>query len=193
MDCPTCGLVNPPGALRCDCGYDFKARQPSGKLGQIDLSWPQRLAAYWSTFWPAWIASIIVLILLTGHTSVTFVVSGLVFLNVQAFLTHRLVRKNYRSFRVFVIRESGPPSRRFSRREAGLVWLWMVGPQLALYLFLWQVVWWFGAKAPPGLVDGIFSFSVWPQLLVVGPYGVGLALRAKYPGFRLQAHGLRYL
>ncbi len=26
-DCPKCGLVNPPGAQRCDCGYDFVTRQ----------------------------------------------------------------------------------------------------------------------------------------------------------------------
>ena len=24
MDCPECKLINPPGAERCDCGYDFK-------------------------------------------------------------------------------------------------------------------------------------------------------------------------
>jgi hypothetical protein len=23
MKCPHCGLTNPEGALRCDCGYDF--------------------------------------------------------------------------------------------------------------------------------------------------------------------------
>jgi hypothetical protein len=27
QDCPTCGMVNPPEAQRCDCGYDFVARQ----------------------------------------------------------------------------------------------------------------------------------------------------------------------
>jgi hypothetical protein len=25
-DCPKCGLVNPPDAQRCDCGYDFVTR-----------------------------------------------------------------------------------------------------------------------------------------------------------------------
>lgn len=25
-DCPKCGLVNPPSAQRCDCGYDFVMR-----------------------------------------------------------------------------------------------------------------------------------------------------------------------
>src|SRR5262245_58368307 len=23
LECPDCGLLNPPGAMRCDCGYDF--------------------------------------------------------------------------------------------------------------------------------------------------------------------------
>jgi uncharacterized RDD family membrane protein YckC len=26
MQCPNCGLLNPPTALRCDCGYDFPSR-----------------------------------------------------------------------------------------------------------------------------------------------------------------------
>ena len=24
--CPKCGLLNPPGASRCDCGYDFQSQ-----------------------------------------------------------------------------------------------------------------------------------------------------------------------
>jgi hypothetical protein len=31
-DCPSCGLVNPPNAERCDCGYDFAARRMLGSL-----------------------------------------------------------------------------------------------------------------------------------------------------------------
>lgn len=27
MQCPTCRLINPDTALRCDCGYDFQSRQ----------------------------------------------------------------------------------------------------------------------------------------------------------------------
>jgi hypothetical protein len=26
-DCPKCGLLNPPEAGRCDCGYDFVTRE----------------------------------------------------------------------------------------------------------------------------------------------------------------------
>lgn len=29
-DCPRCRLVNPPEAVRCDCGYDFDSRQVLG-------------------------------------------------------------------------------------------------------------------------------------------------------------------
>ena len=27
MNCPKCGLLNPPSAQRCDCGYDFMAKR----------------------------------------------------------------------------------------------------------------------------------------------------------------------
>src|SRR5713101_7462969 len=27
LECPKCGLWSPPGALRCDCGYDFSTGQ----------------------------------------------------------------------------------------------------------------------------------------------------------------------
>jgi len=44
-DCPGCGLVNPPGAQRCDCGYDFgKGRmersylQPAVGIGGVFLA-----------------------------------------------------------------------------------------------------------------------------------------------------------
>ena len=29
-NCPRCGLVNPPSAQRCDCGYDFAVRRVAG-------------------------------------------------------------------------------------------------------------------------------------------------------------------
>jgi hypothetical protein len=33
-DCPRCGLVNPPEARRCDCGYDFVERRFLGSLSR---------------------------------------------------------------------------------------------------------------------------------------------------------------
>jgi hypothetical protein len=27
MECPICKLINPPSALRCDCGYNFETHE----------------------------------------------------------------------------------------------------------------------------------------------------------------------
>jgi hypothetical protein len=43
--CPRCRLVNPPEAVRCDCGYDFVAQQVSNTL----LSESERSQAVGST------------------------------------------------------------------------------------------------------------------------------------------------
>jgi len=32
MNCPNCGLINPPTAQRCDCGYDFVDRRQKQPL-----------------------------------------------------------------------------------------------------------------------------------------------------------------
>ncbi len=47
MNCPTCGIVKPARAPRCDCGHDFKAMVVVGDAGLADrdlASW-QKLAA----------------------------------------------------------------------------------------------------------------------------------------------------
>jgi len=37
MKCPRCGLLNPPEAQRCDCGYDFEQRTVDRPLSRQDL------------------------------------------------------------------------------------------------------------------------------------------------------------
>lgn len=198
MDCPTCGLTNPPEALKCDCGYDFRVSKPSDLPGwQINLTWGQKIAAFWSISWPAWIASF-VLVFHNGHSfevvqKHSAVVANLAFFMFQALLTLRLVRKNYRSFRVYVLHDDGTRDRRLRIREAVSVWLWIVGPQLALLLSTSVALGVWGTKLPPDTVSGLSSMYLWIRLLIAGPYAVGLALRVKYPAFRLQAHGLRYV
>lgn len=39
MDCPTCGLINPPTAQRCDCGYDFVQRRQMEPLAPTSRSY----------------------------------------------------------------------------------------------------------------------------------------------------------
>ena len=107
MDCPSCGLANPPEALKCDCGYDFSAGKAADFPGwEISIAWRQKVAAFWSISWPAWIGSMGLIILFMNGFSVdplqdnfsTIALGGnLVFFPIQALLTRRLVRKNSRS------------------------------------------------------------------------------------------------
>lgn len=41
MDCPRCGLTNPPSAQRCDCGYSF-AGSSGGSGGHVTASAPRQ-------------------------------------------------------------------------------------------------------------------------------------------------------
>jgi hypothetical protein len=203
MDCPSCGLTNPPEAPRCDCGYDFSAGKAADFPGwEISLAWRQKVAAFWSISWLAWIGSVGLVILFTSgysvdllqdNLSVIALGSNLAFFAIQALLTRRLVRKNYRSFRLYVVRDDGSKSRTLSIREAVSVWLWILGPQLALLLLGSLVIWFCGTKLPPDTVRVFPSISLWLRFLVVGPYAVGLALRSRHPAFRLEAHGFRYV
>ena len=43
IDCPTCQLVNPPGALKCDCGYDFATGHNKSSLRGNQQSRSSRL------------------------------------------------------------------------------------------------------------------------------------------------------
>ncbi len=203
VDCPSCGLANPPEAAKCDCGYDFSAGKAADFPGwEISLAWRQKVAAFWSISWPAWIGSTGLVILFTSsysadrlldNFSVIALGYNLGFFAIQALLTRRLVRKNYRSFRLYVVRDDGSKSRALSMREAVSVWLWILGPQLALLVLSSLAVWRCGTKLPPDTVREFASIPLWLQLLVVGPYAAGLALRSKYPAFRLEAHGFRYI
>jgi hypothetical protein len=40
MKCPTCRLINPDTALRCDCGYDFQSRKMEQPYHDSKISVP---------------------------------------------------------------------------------------------------------------------------------------------------------
>lgn len=159
MDCPKCGLASPPTALQCDCGYDFETGKPSETPEwATNPVWGQKVAAFWSISWPAVIGSFLVGRPLARHDSAgmpqhsfAVIVFGvnLAFFALQAVLTGRLARKNYRSFRVYVVRGDGQRSRGLSMQEAAAVWLWILGPQLALLLAGFVIFPWWGATLAP--------------------------------------------
>ena len=201
MDCPACGLVNPPEAVRCDCGHDFHAdTKPVTPGWQTQLTWGQNIAAYWSISWPVMAASFVLastfvsraLDTAQGRAMFSYG-AAVVFFAGQALLIPRLVRKNYRTFRVYVIGADGSRSRRLPLAGIGRAWLWIIVPQLALVLAVWlaaPIVSLSGGKMPPDLYREISSLSIWVRFLLAGPYGIDLALRAHYPGFKLQGFGV---
>lgn len=201
MDCPTCGLLNPPESLRCDCGYDFQTKKAPETPGwPITLGWAQNISVYWSITWPAMFASYLAGYFWTGELDTAHslralsLVSFAVFCGSQALVTMRLARKNYRSFRVYVVHHDGTRGRRLSFLEGIQVWLLVFAPLLALILIEWLLV-------PIATLIGVSIGAVREVLrktdflfillgfLVIGPCGVELALRAKYPRFKLQALG----
>jgi len=201
MDCPTCGLINPPEATKCDCGHNFETATPLESPGwPIDLAWGQKLAAYWSISWPAmvvaWTLAFMVTIVCTAGFVRKYVFwfslgSSLLLYAAQSVFVHRLVRKNYRRFRVAVIRADAPPDRRFTTHEAMAVWLWIVAPQLILLLAVSTIAWLCSVRTESVAARDLSSWARLLQFLVVGPFATGLALRAHYNGFRLQAYGYR--
>src|SRR5215475_355959 len=70
-DCPQCGLLNPPSAQRCDCGYDLLKRpEVAGSRINVRLllfSFDGRIGRYkyWLFFLP-YLAIYIALLLLDG-------------------------------------------------------------------------------------------------------------------------------
>src|SRR5580698_3197916 len=45
MECPVCGLINPPDSSKCDCGYDFQ-KQAGGRRRRV-LGFPSVAASLW--------------------------------------------------------------------------------------------------------------------------------------------------
>jgi hypothetical protein len=95
---------------------------------KVNLAWSQKFAAYWSISWPAFLAAFWLMIWLTRswslddmrrHVTVLSLTAILVFYGIQAVLTHRLVRKNYMSFCLEVVRDHGERSRRLTLPEGG--------------------------------------------------------------------------
>jgi len=92
-----------------------------------------------------------------------------------------------------VIRDDGSQSRSLSMKEIGRVWTRILWPQLALALSLTLLLILVNANSEADAARRLGTLQDWLRFLVAGPYGVKTALRGRYPGFRLQAYGYRYI
>jgi hypothetical protein len=168
----------------------------------ITLAWRQRVAAFWLLAWPSWLGSFVLVAVVSSGWSVADlrlrvgVLSGLAnafFLIGEGLLVRRMVRKQYRSFRLAVVREAGPDNSTLSPREAIHVWLKVIWPQIAFLVVIWILLFWSGANMDEKTTRAISTLSLWGRILVVGPFGIFCAVPAQYPGFRLEACGQRFV
>ncbi len=52
LECPQCGLINPPNSQRCDCGYNFVSQptQMFGEHANVEKGpsvFPIKVSAFW--------------------------------------------------------------------------------------------------------------------------------------------------
>ena len=167
-----------------------------------ELAWRQKVAAFWSISWPAWLGSILIVGLVTSpfpvdrlETNIPKIalVGHITFFTIQMLLTRRLVRKKYRTFRIRAVRDGGDADGGLSWREAGTVWLYIFAPQIIVELALSFFLLVGGGRVPPETSGGVSSLALWLEFVLVGPYAVDLALRRKYPGFSFQTYALRHI
>ena len=107
---------------------------------------------------------------------------------VNAFLIHRLVRKDYSTFLVAVIHEGHPPARGLTWPESIRVLIQFMWPQWVLIAVASVGGTLMGATLIPDSHSGIPGLVRLLQLFLVGPYSIQHAVGASYKGFRLQAY-----
>lgn len=162
----------------------------------IKLTWGQQLAASWAITWPAllmpWV--LVLVIAVVGydpnwvHPTLAAVLSALSFLFCQGVLIFRLVRKNYRSFWVGIVRDGASPTRKLSIGNAFSVWFQFIWPQAAFLAAVYIFIFWMGPDPDASSVRSLNSASLLARILLVGPIAIRCVMYAKYPDFRLQAY-----
>jgi hypothetical protein len=158
----------------------------------IDLKWSQQLAAFWSILWPCWLLGVLLAAIFVRTTdgSMTGIQGLLAVIHLlgQGILSFRLVRKDYRTFWIGVLREGEPLKRHLAFPENIRVWLQLIWPQLAFLVALSLFSLWTPGRVSPETVRSLNSLSQWVYILAIGPAAIRWAMYTNYPGFRLQAY-----
>ena len=119
--------------------------------------------------------------------------SALAFLLCQGILVPRMVRKRYRTFRLEVVRTDASRTGNLTVAEVARVWLKIIWPQIIFLVAAWVVQFSLGSRLSADTTRAISTLSLWGRILVVGPFGIYCAVPSKYPGFRLEAFGQRFV
>jgi hypothetical protein len=163
------------------------------------------LAAYWSITWPAFVGAFLLLALApifqagpvpeiqTGNNLwLSAILASIFFFALEAPLTQRLIRKKYRSFRIYAIGRNETRKRTLSFREMLSVALWVTAPQVLWMLLASSIVWLWAPKISPEGARSVSTIALWTRFLFVGPYALDFALRVEYATFHFETNAIRY-
>jgi hypothetical protein len=173
-----------------------KIKQTPRLLDRIELGAGQSIAAYWSISWQSLVALLVATMLIAvfassdslgGKRVSTFLGLNVLLLTVHALMVPRLVRKNYRTFVVSVIREGEQPARNLSPEEIASVCIRVLWPQIAFLAILNITTYFLRERLSEETIRGLTSLSLWGRFLLIGPLAIQGAMNARYSGFRLQA------
>ena len=165
-------------------------------LDPIELGTGQSIAAYWSISWPSIAASLLVCLVqwvpvslhpIGGIIAPLNLVSSVLCFSCQALLITRLTSKTFKTFFICVVREGDPPRRAMLPAEIGSVCLRVLWPQIAFLTAASFKMFYFGEYLSAGAISSMSAIALAVQFLIVGPFAIQWALKARYPGFRLQA------
>ena len=166
----------------------------------INLAWKQKMAAFWSIWWPSATASLLVMLAITAARPLDLLeleasrirfAGRILSVFCQVFFVPRLVRKKYSTFRVGVLRDGILSSPALSMSETVQVALRIIWPQAAVIALEVLVQIWFGSSPHRSAVRLVSPICYLARFFVVGPYALSFALRAHYRGFRLETYGQR--
>ena len=165
----------------------------------IELSWGQKLAAFWTIAWPAQLGGFLFTMTATVVWTAVAARTDLMWLGVATVLVYlaglgvfvrRLVRKRYRTFRIVVERPDGTTDLDLSMREALEVALPIIALQAIFTIGVWVVSYLLGHSMDARTLQSTQWLAVWARILIVGPYSVRLAIAFRYQGFRLKAYAV---
>lgn len=155
----------------------------------IRLSWRQSFAAFWCVAWPSLLMGIsIIAIWPNDNVQAASISANAVSLSAQALFVPRLVRKQFRLFRIEVVREDHSPGDRLSFFEIASVSIHLLWPQLAFFVAINSL-----ASLLDRTGSGLGSIMFWITLFLIGPLAIKLAVQAQYSRFKLQPFGIRYI
>jgi hypothetical protein len=164
----------------------------------IELSWSQKLAAFWAITWPTLLTMMlgmaIVLQLLNAmqfkrSAVVTWALGSVVYFACQVFWIPRLVEKRFRSFRIFAAYADGTWPKFVPVRDSVPAAVCVVLPQM-MFMGIASVVAYLIAHSLNAKTFQSINLAAL-RILVVSPYSISFAMSTNYPKFRFRAYALR--